>query len=80
MDIGYDWAGVINVFVGTLLLTSERSSVRGAGFFSMMWANGFFALYGYEVGSEALMISSGVFFGLNIYGMFRNILYESAGK
>jgi hypothetical protein len=81
MDIiGYDWAGVINVFVGTLLLTSNHPRVRSAGFFSMVWANVFFFLYGKEVGSEALMISSAVFFFINFYGSIRNILYERPVK
>ena len=78
--IGFDWGGVINVFAGTLLLTSENPSARAAGFLSMAFGNVFFLLYGQEVGSQALMLSSLVFFPLNILGIVRNALYVRRGK
>ncbi len=78
--IGYDWAGVINVFVGTLLLTSSKPVARASGFLSMAVANVFFLLFGQEIGSQAIMLSSLVFFPLNLYGVYRNALYARAGK
>lgn len=78
--IGFDWSGVINVLVGTLLLTSEDPAARAGGFLSMAFGNVFFLLYGQEVGSQALMISSLVFFPLNIIGIIRNALYVRRGK
>ncbi len=78
--IGYDWGGVINIFVGTLLLISGKPKVRSAGFFSMALGNVFFLLYGQEVGSQAIMLSSLVFFPLNILGIVLNIWYVRTGK
>lgn len=78
--IGYDWAGVINIFLGTLFLASANPKVRSSGFFSMAIGNIFFLLFGQQIGSQAIMLSSLVFFPLNIYGLYRNILYVRAGK
>ena len=80
MDIGYDWAGVINIFLGILFLTSDNPKIRSAGFLSHAVGNVFFLLYGQQVGSQAIMLSSLVFFPLNIYGIYCNILYVRAGK
>jgi hypothetical protein len=73
--MGLDWTGVIFVFMGTLLLTSGKPRVRIAGFLAMFFANWFFFWFGLLISSEALMLSSVVFAGLNIYGIYRNILY-----
>lgn len=80
MDIGYDWLGAINVFIGTLWLTSDSPSARAAGFLSMMFGNVFFFLFGQQIGSQAIMLSSIVFFPLNLWGLIRNLLYIKAGK
>lgn len=63
------------VFVGSLLLTGQSPTTRVFGFFCMMLANGFFFLYGVQVMSTALMLSSMVFTVVNIYGIVRNSLY-----
>jgi len=73
--MGLDWAGVICVFFGTLLLTSGKPLARAFGFLAMLLANWYFFWFGLTISSEALMFSSAVFVVLNFYGIYRNILY-----
>lgn len=73
--MGLDWQGVICVFIATVLLTGRHPQVRIMGFALMVLANWFFFWFGMLINSEALMVSSVVFVVLNIYGIYRNILY-----
>ena len=70
-----DWQGVICVFIATVLLTGSNPVTRVMGFAVMILANWFFFWFGLMVSSEALMVSSVVFVVLNIYGIYRNVLY-----
>ena len=63
------------VFVATILLTGQNPATRLIGFLCMILANVFFFLYGVQVVSTALMMSSVVFMVVNIYGVVRNLLY-----
>ncbi len=70
-----DWQGVICVFIATVLLTGKYPWTRILGFAVLFLANWFFFWFGLMVSSEALMVSSVVFVVLNIYGIYRNVLY-----
>jgi hypothetical protein len=62
------------VLLGSILLAGQSPATRALGFLCMILANGFFFLYGVQVVSTALMLSSVVFMVVNIYGIARNLL------
>jgi len=71
----FDWPAVIMVFIATLLLAGRSPVTRFFGFCCMILANGLFFLFGVQIMSTAIMVSSVVFVFVNVYGAARNSLY-----